>query len=390
MASSCRGRQALLAIPAPRRQPHFGSRVYIFAHEPRQSITRVDKWSEFLSTSNGMRSSHFLGCRFASTYAGDPQKWQSDTDVREYGRLLAVEAEDPASFVAAAAKLRSRLDLPADLRASAGRAQARSLGMQAVRLYEGLRIHAERSWPSEAYEEAAQAASRAADLYKAVVAESKDEALLSELEGVCADWQEATAASEAAYMQIRKLRAQLCGLRVRWLLAQVELARAVMHANHNGNPADAQRSTDRLRSVGLPEAQEDELLQEVVGLSESIVELCTADESGADPSDLKALRQNGQILQIVHLKDLALACACKHKIEEAAQHMIQALSIRLDAGKPLPNDIKEQVGTVAQAVWEHCTKNMKAATTTAKAEEVLRLSTTLGSSLMSFNAQRSG
>jgi len=70
--------------------------------------------------------------------------------------------------------------------------------------------------------------------------------------------------------------------------------------------------------------------------------------------------------------------------------MIRALSVRLDDGRPLPADIKEQVGMVAQAVWEHCAKNLKQAATTEQAEAAMRLSTTLGSSLMSFNAQRSG
>ena len=57
-----------------------------------------------------------------------------------YGQSLAVEnaPSEEAAFLEAAARLRTRSDLPADLRASAGRAQARVLFRAALRLYEGL------------------------------------------------------------------------------------------------------------------------------------------------------------------------------------------------------------------------------------------------------------
>lgn len=329
------------------------------------------------------------GVRHFATYAAEPQKWQSDEDVRQYAKFLAVEEKEPDAFIAAAVQLRSRADLPADLRASAGRSQARVLFRRAVKCYEALSINPRKSWPSEAYEEAVQASTRAYDLYTAVLDESKDQALIAELAEITQDWEAAVAATSAAYVEVRKLRATLCLLRARWLLAQVEQARAVAHAERSGASSAAFESAERLRSAGLPDAKEDELLHEVVGAADRIAELCASDSHVPTSEDLQKLRIQGQTLLIVNLKDLALACACNHRIEEAAQHMIRALSIRLDGGKPLPADIKEQVGMVAQAVWEHCTKNLKSAATTEQAEAAMRLSTTLGSSLMSFNAQSS-
>jgi len=322
-------------------------------------------------------------------YASNPQKWCRDPDVEAYGKCLAAEAEDPDAFKSAAARLRGRSDLPADLRASAGRAQARALFKEASSLCESLKIDLDQPWPESAHQEALLSVKRASDLYEKVLKESLDPELTAAVGPHCAEWPAAVVATETACKEVKKLENAVRMLEVRWLTVQIDRARAVAHADRNGDQALKAQQANKLQAVGLPEISEKDLLFRSVKVAEDIVE-ALRDESSEDDTkeDLKKLRATAQVLLIAQLKELALACACASEIVEAGKHVTRALSVCPDIESTLSVDAADHLKEVAQAIWEHTTRSMQLGATAKQDEEMMRFSAQMGSALMQFNARR--
>lgn len=324
----------------------------------------------------------------ALCYASEPQRWCHDPDVEAYGRCLAAESEDPDAFKKAVARLRRRSDLPSDLRASAGRAQARTLFKEASTLCESLKIDLDQPWPKSAHQEALQSVKLASDSYAEVLKESLDPELTATVIPHCAEWPAAVAATETACKEVRKLENAIRMLEMRWLTVQIDRARAAAHADRNGNHSAKNLQASKLHAVGLAEISEKDLLARSVNVAEGVVEALCDETNNIQEEEFRNLRAKAQVLLIVQLKELALACACASEIVEAGKHVTRALSICPDIESTLSVDAADHLKEVAQAIWEHTTRSMQSGATVKQAEDVMRLSTQMGSALVQFNARR--
>jgi len=286
-------------------------------------------------------------------------------------------------LVAAASQLRARGDLPADLRASAGRVQATELFKQALAAAKGLQIHPNKPWPSAEHGEALSASIRACQVYKEVALENADAGLVRDVAPHCPDWSSAVAATEAAAAEAQKLQREVRLLESKWLQPQVERARAVAYAEHQGDPASASRVVEQLDIAGLSNATEEDLLHRAVKVLDSVHEETGKNEGAANNAG-SSMHQT-QVMHAMVVKDLALACACSKKIVEAAQHMARSLKLSSEVRAHLSADDVEQLRQVAQAVWEHCVRSVRSADTEQGAQDAVNAGTELAAVLVDFN-----
>mmetsp|Transcript_96952 Transcript_96952/g.172567 ORF Transcript_96952/g.172567 Transcript_96952/m.172567 type:complete len:334 (-) Transcript_96952:14-1015(-) len=295
------------------------------------------------------------------SYLVDPVRWQSDPDVAACGDALSRREENPQALLRAAATLQQRLDLPSDLRASAGRAQAGELLRHAATLAKALRIDPSKPWPSTHHEHLVAAAKEASMLY--AVAGSVDPLDSGSVAG--------------AALEAQKFLLEVHLLEIRWLMPQVQRARAVAHAERSGSLPQSDVAVQQLSAAGLSSnASEEELLRRAVARAE-------AAEAGV--AEAPALKKQLQVTLAGLMSDLSLACACIDKSCEAAKQMIRALCLAADGG--LGKEEAERMSETAQAVWEHCTKSVKHLSPEATGE-ALRLSTELGAAILHFNSKQ--
>eukprot|EP00747_Dinoflagellata_sp_TGD_P217154 gnl/TRDRNA2_/TRDRNA2_89592_c0_seq1.p1 gnl/TRDRNA2_/TRDRNA2_89592_c0~~gnl/TRDRNA2_/TRDRNA2_89592_c0_seq1.p1 ORF type:complete len:386 (-),score=99.26 gnl/TRDRNA2_/TRDRNA2_89592_c0_seq1:270-1427(-) len=341
------------------------------------------------------------------TYAADPNIWQADPDVQAYGQLLAVQDERRADFAAAVAKLRTREDLPADLRASAGRLEAGMHFRHAISLLPDLRVTHDAPWPELVHEEVLESAVKSCNAYAASAAESVDAELLKELAPVCPEWPAAVAAAAAAHTQARKLRAELRMQEIAWVARQAQRARA---ARQGDGAVGGAAERKELRAAGLPGVREEELWARAARAAEMLVKECeealtlaespmpTSFETLAEAEGeeaLKALYARGRSALVMLLKDLAVACACTphegaRKLEEATGHLTKALDAALpateggDAADLTENDV-EQIRAAVTGMLELCKRQMAASENEDVAQAAVRCTTLLANALAKFN-----
>ncbi|CAE8624502.1 unnamed protein product [Polarella glacialis] len=334
--------------------------------------------------------------RWSATYASDPVRWQSDTDVETYWSLVEKRVAEPEAFLTAAERLRKRADLPADLRASAGRLQADELLRQAFADASDLRIDPEAPWPELSHGKVLAAAERAHALYCKVVAESTADDLVAADAPYSSAWSGEVFrnATRAAHIEARKLVMEVHLLEVRWLTPQVERARAIAHAARSGDVQSVKQLSQRLCSAGLPEAPEEEdLLRRAVARAEAAVAICddaigmTQDDNPADDV-MGALLAKGQAYLAGLHTDLALACAIAQKPGEAAECVTRALGLAATAGNAVTSERAEELRETAQAIWDDCTKSIQGESASGAAEKALRRSIDLGAALVQFDARR--
>jgi len=309
-----------------------------------------------------------------------------------YGQLLGVRDSQREAFLVAAETLRARADLPRDLRASAGRTRASVLFQQAASLLESLRVGLEAPWPAEAFAEVIDAACRACDAYEAALAESSEPSLCHEVAPHCPEWPAAVEAVGKAAVEVRKLRAELRFREVKWHSRQAERARAVgaAAARPGGAGDSGLRAADELREVGLPPTiEEEEVWALAARAAETLVKECgEGGETARHDSDgaLRALRSRGQALQMLCLKDLAVACAMSHKLDEAVEHMLAALRLRVDDPGTLAEGAVEQVQAAAQGLATLCGRELPAASTQQAAHAAASRAAELAQALADFGA----
>jgi len=310
--------------------------------------------------------------------------------VQMYGKLLSAREAQPDAFLVAAETLRAQPHLPRDLKASVGRIRASVLFQTAAKLFEGLAISLEGPWPADAFDSVLEATTRACEAYAEAVAESGDPQLCKEVEPHCPEWQEALAAVRAAHAEVMKLRAELRFREIRWHSRQAERAKLLSEAAAGrGRGESTAEASSALEAAGLSPmtAREEELLAQALAACESLVAECTGD-AAADPAVL-ALALRGRALRILLLKDLAVACAMVHRLEESVGHMLRALRT-LRSGDEAPAEpaadgsafaeLRQALGAAgeaqlraaAQGVVELCRREITSADTQGAASSAAR------------------
>jgi len=210
-----------------------------------------------------------------------------------------------------------------------------------------------------------------------------DAGLVRDVAPHCPDWSSAVAATEAAAAEAQKLQREVRLLESKWLQPQVERARAVAYAEHQGDPASASRFVEQLDIAGLSNATEEDLLHRAVKVLDSVHEETGKNEGAANNAG--SSMHHTQVMHAMVVKDLALACACSKKIVEAAQHMARSLKLSSEVRAHLSADDVEQLRQVAQAVWEHCVRSVRSADTEQGAQDAVNAGTELAAVLVDFN-----
>lgn len=330
------------------------------------------------------------------TWAKDPSKWHGDADVQAYGALLGQRESHRQAFAAAVAKLRLREDIPADLRASAGRILATEHFRQAVQLVGKEEVSFDTPWPASR-EESLTEVSRACEVFDQALVESTEVELCARLAVVCPEWPAAVAAGAITSSQARKLRLEMRLQEAAWVAHQASFARTVADSARvaaSGAPAPAagQSAADALRKAGLPEAKEEELWARAVALVEQALkesEQEVALPEGVDDGDeaLVPLRARGRLLLVTLLKDLAIAEGRQHRLKAGSRHLLRALELALavDGLKQLQ---REQMTAAGEGMLQLLKRDMLAqASTKGEAEELVQLSSNLAGALMTFAAR---
>lgn len=331
--------------------------------------------------------------RSLSTYAENPAQWQSDPCVQMYGQLLAVRDAQPDAFLVAAETLRAQLNLPRDLRASASRTRASVLFQTAGKLYEDLQMTLEGPWPGQGFDEALAAASRACEAYEDALAETSDPDLCKDVETHCPEWPAALAATEAAYVEVRKLRAVLREREVRWHGRQAEHARAISDAARRpGSSGDgAARATEALHAAGLGlTVEEEDLLRIAVTAADSMIVECEASKrlgNLGSQTVLMQLRSKGQALKIMMLKDLAIASAMTYNLEVATEHIISALREIPADPAVLTESAAEQLRAAAKGVLELCGRELQRSDTQSQGKLVTQWATDISEAIALFDSR---
>jgi len=328
--------------------------------------------------------------RCFATYAEHPARWQSDPCVQMYGQLLAVRDAQEEAFLVAAETLRTQVDLPRDLRASASRTRASVLFKKAATSFQALHISLEEPWPEAAFEEALGHAAAAAEAYAQALKETGDPALIKEVEPHVPDWPKVLAHVSAAHTEVLKLRAELRFRQIRWHSRQAEHARVLGERARKGKASadDASIAAEALEKAGLPMTTEEQnLLAVSADACEKLVGECIRDGDGTG-SETSLLRSRAEAYRALVLKDLAIAHALVHELEAAVGHAVAALDMRVEDSILYTTEAAEQVRAAAEGVFVLCGHELRAADTQLRGEQASFWAAKIATAMAKFDHYR--
>lgn len=294
----------------------------------------------------------------------------------------------------AANTLRSNMDLPRDLRASAARTCASLLFQKASTNFKQLKVNFDAPWPKSTFDEVLTSTNQACDAYEEAVAESSDPDLCKEIEAHCPEWPDVIAATQKGHVAVRTLLAALRFQEVSWHCQQVGHARAVAEAERHGVDLDNKGSSgmQALKAVGLsPKILEEDLCMSAFVAAKKVSEECIIKHDTVDGdgnTTLLALRSRGQAFQMLILKDMAIACAMSKKIDKAVEHMLQALHTHVEDETYLPDMTVKQVQAAAEGLLELLKRELITAETQSQAKNVPSKINEIDVAVKLFNSNR--
>merc|ERR1712217_837022 len=110
--------------------------------------------------------------------------------------------------------------------------------------------------------------------------------------------------------------------------------------------------------------------------------------NGDGNTALLDLRSRGQALQILILKDMAVACAMSKKLNEAIEHMLQALQTHVEDATYLQEISVKQVLAAADGLLELLKRELITAETQSQVSHISMKTHEIDVALKLFNSNR--